>query len=148
MSDEMNDWLKTLAAVLAPDLAIAWAVMKLGDGAESTFWWTLAILWGVSLFFWFKSLLARWVLYRVWGKARLAELARNFLRQNGFPTPEPGDDIDRYFWRVVEDEKLPVRLRLLACAEATRIEMLGQQGMLPALRAKRAYNDVLRHYHA
>jgi len=141
-----GDWLLTSIIVNLPDLAIAWAVMKLTDDHTATFWWTLAAIWGVGLLYSIKGLIAASLLFRLIGRRRLTDAAANFLSANNFPAREGREDIDGYLERIADDERQSVDIRLLATAEAAKLELLESQAILPVLRVRKAYDAALQHH--
>ena len=141
-----RDQVITLLVVSAPDLLIAWLVMLSNDGKQATFWWTLGALFGVQLFFTLKSTVAASLVFRLYGKRRLTEIASQFLRANNFPRPQVGEEIDDYLERISQSDEFSINVRLIAASEQAKLQQLEQQAILPALRVRSAYNSGLQKY--
>lgn len=142
-SNMTRDQIITLLVVSAPDLLIAWLVMLSNDGKQATFCWTLGALFGVQLFFTLKSTIAASLVFRLYGKRRLTEIAGQFLRANNFPRPQVGEDTDDYLERISHSDEFPINLRLIAASEHAKLQQLEQQAILPVLRVRSAYDTAL-----
>ncbi|WP_096669523.1 hypothetical protein [Polaromonas sp. AET17H-212] len=143
---QQSDFWKIWAIGLLPDIGLAWAYMKLSDGDTASFWWCLLALWVIGTFFLIKQVLTGTLIFRLYGKERIATLLAQGMERLQFPAPEADEDFETYMCRLVSSEELPINLRLEAQATLSSFRATQEQGLFVALRMAAAHNLAVKKY--
>lgn len=134
--------------MLVPDCILAGAAAVVLEGGPLLF---LGVVVGLQLFHFLRSIVARlvdWLVFLLHGRKQMSRHLLDYLRENGYPEPQPYEDsAESYLARVVEDKTVPSTTRLLAAAEVGALSAwrtLRQYAI--ANRLEQAYEDALQQY--
>jgi hypothetical protein len=129
-----------------PDLALSWAYMKLYGNEWPTFWWCLLVLAVIQLFFVVKQIISGSLIFRLYGKNKVADAIAHELREKKYPWPQTHEDFHSYMIRLADDEDASTDLRLNAQSMLTGLVTLEQQGLFQSLRMNSAYDLALKRF--
>lgn len=105
----------------------------------------LQVFWAVR---WILGRIVDALVFAFTGRRQMARFLVDYLRENGYPEPQEYEDsAEGYLARVVDDTKLPMKIRLKAAVELGTLATwrnLWQRGT--ANRIEIAYEDALVEY--
>jgi hypothetical protein len=122
----------------------------LGFGGGSIgFFATLIGLQVLYLGIWAKNSVWSWIVFSYGGgRKRLALLLSDYLRENGYPEPNIYEkSADGYFESVVDNEQLPITIRLKAASEISVMKFLDAScAVQKSMQISMAYEDALEEF--
>lgn len=148
---ESRDYWKVWLLGSIPDIALSWGYMKLSDDRWASLGWFLVALTVAQAFFGIKRIAAGSLVFRLYGKERISDALVQEMHERQFPLPirdeRFGDeDFESYMARLVEDETIPVGVRLRANAYLASFQAQNAQGFFVSLRLTAAFNLAVKKY--
>ena len=138
----------TAALGVIPDVVISKILTAIFDGGILGFFVALIGLQILYFLIWAKNSLWAWVVFWLGGRKRLASWLFDYLRENGYP--EPGiyeKSADAYLSAVLENETLPISVRLKAASELGSLKFLESSAQVQqSIRITMAYEDALEQH--
>lgn len=105
----------TAALGVIPDVVISMILSAVFVGGILGFFAALIGLQVLYLLIWAKNALWSWAVFWFGGRKKLASWLFDYLRENGYPEPGTYEkSADAYLSAVVDNEKLPIAVRLKA----------------------------------
>jgi hypothetical protein len=139
-------WVNSLLGLI-PDAVIA---VILAGATETGLLGFLATNVGLQVLYgllWAKTSVWGWIMFSLWGRKQIARQLADYLRENGYPDPgESQSSVDGYLNSVLNDETLPIVVRLKAAGELGSMSAPMFQGFQAALRLHMAYEDALEEH--
>ncbi|WP_155837569.1 hypothetical protein [Herminiimonas sp. CN] len=132
-----------------PDIIIAIIVALVFGGGYIGFFATLIGLQVLYLGIWTKNSVWSWIVFSYGGgRKRLALLLSDYLRENGYPEPNIYEkSADGYFESVVDNERLPIIVRLKAASEIGAMKFLDAScAVQKSMQISMAYEDALEEF--
>lgn len=143
-----RNYLINVAIATIPDIAIAIILAIVFNGGFLGF---LAIYFGLQVLYfaiWTKNTVFGWAHFRLAGRKQMTKHLLDFLLENKFP--DPGDQqvsVEDYFYTIVNDEALPVEMRVRATHEIATMNTYRTLGQIQQLlRINIAYEDAIEQY--
>lgn len=141
-----NIRLKMWAVSCIPDLALAWAYMKLTDDRWSDFWWFLLGMSVVQALFWIKRWAAGSIAFRLYGRQWAVDVIAKDLRASHFPKPDEYENFDSFVERVADDQSQPATVRVKAAALFGAAQAHYSYGFLATLRMSNIYDLAFKNF--
>lgn len=133
----------------AIDAAVAYGISNIwGNGELAATALIFLAMQAIYLAIWFKRTVVMWLHFLLIGRRKMRRHMGDFLRENGFPEPEPYyDSVDDYLSRIVQDDRLKADTRIKAAAELATINALPVFGLVQfSLQLRMAFEDAIKRY--
>ena len=143
-----RNYVINIAVGTLPDIAIS---IVLAIVFSVGFLGFLAIYFGLQgLYFviWVKNSIFGWLHFQLGGRRQLTKHLLDFLNENNFPDPgDQQESAEEYFYSVVNDEALPLEIRMRATHEIAAMNAYRSFGQIQQLlRVNMAYEDAIEQY--
>jgi len=130
-----------------PYAAVAWGYKALTDGDAKSFWYALAALIALRLFFGVIETLGDILLWRMYGKRTTVKEYLDILQNNKMPQREYAEsDLDDYLHRIQEEAKYPDPIRKVAREVEWALRALERVGFLTGRRVRSAAIEAYDRY--